>query len=171
MLKLNKKILIGLLAISVVTFSSCEMLEMLNNGSSTPTVSNSADNDTSNEETNNNPDETEESAEIVSDESPEEIQETTAEPTDEAGGNPEDGNNFSLEVTVSENTYIYDNHEISYDELMEIFDTLTENDIVKLSDDNASLDAYSKLASALEERGLLYINDDGELSGGTETEE
>lgn len=166
MLKLNKKILISLLACSVVTFSSCEMLEMLGSGSNDiPTVSDPVDVDASNEETVNDTE-----AESVSAEVPEEASETTAEPTDEAGGNPEDGSTFSLEVTVSENTYLYDNHEISYDELMELFDTLTENDIVKLSDDNASLDAYSKLTSALEERGILYMGDDGELSGGTENE-
>ena len=167
MFKSNKKILIGLLACSVFAFSSCEMLEMLNNGSgNNPTVSDNANAET--EAAESTPDETE-AAESVSDESSEET--TTAEPTDEAGGNPEDGNTFSLEITVSENTYIYDNHEISYDEVIELFDTLTENDIVKLSDDNASLDAYSKLTSALEERGLLYINGEGELSGGTEAEE
>ena len=155
-MKLNKKILISLLACSVVTFSSCEILDRLSGSSDTQTVSDPAD--TSNEET--------EEAESTSAESPEEeTQETTAEPTDEAGGNPEDGNSFSLEITVSENTYIYDNHEISYEELLEIFDTLNENDIVKLSDDNASLDAYSKLTSAILERGLSYMGDDGELVG------
>ena len=166
MITLRKKILISLLACSVVTFSSCEMLEMLGSGSSsTPTVSDPVDVSTASEEAVT---ESSEAAESVSDEVPEET--TTAEPTDEAGGNPEDGSTFALEVTVSENTYLYDNHEISYDELMELFDTLTENDVVKLSDDNASLDAYSKLTSALEERGILYMNDEGELSGGTEDE-
>ena len=157
----NKKILISLLICSAVTFSSCEILDRLSDGSSntqTQAVSDPAA-DTSNEET--------EAAESTSAELPEEeTQETTAEPTDEAGGNPEDGNSFSIEVTVSENTYIYDNHEISFDELMEILDTLTEGDVVKISDDNASLDAYSKLTSAILERGLSYIDDDGELFSG-----
>lgn len=159
-MKLNKKILISLLAFSVVAFSSCEILDRLSSGSSdTQTVSDSADADASNEET-----EAEESTSAESAE--EETQETTAEPTDEAGGNPGDGNSFSIEVTVSENTYIYDNHEISYEELLEILDTLNENDVVKISDDNASLDAYSKLTAALEERGISYLDDDGELHGG-----
>ena len=162
MLKSHKKILIGLLACSVVTFSSCEILDRLSGGGSdTQTVSDPAVANTSNEET-----EAAEAAESTSAEpTEEETQETTAEPTDEAGGNPEDGNSFALEVTVSENTYLYDNHEISYEELIEIFDSLNKEDVVKLSDDNASLDAYSKLTAALEERGISYLDDDGELHG------
>lgn len=158
---LYKKLIICSLACSVVTFSSCEMLEMLGGGSSnTPTVSDGTESSTDAE------------TESTSAGSPEETAETTAEPTDEAGGNPEDGVSIAVyEITVSENTYIYENHEISYDELIEIFDTLNENDVVTLFDDNASLDAYSKLTSALEERSIAYIDDNPDASGGEETEE
>ena len=80
----------------------------------------------------------------------------TSEPTDEAGGNP--GDSFTVEITVLENKYIYDNREISYDELLEVFDNLTEADVVQFRDENAALDTYKKATSALDERNIPYIN-------------
>lgn len=61
-----------------------------------------------------------------------------------------------IEITVSESTYFYDNHEISYDELIELLDGLDENTAVKISDENAALKAYENLTKALEEREILY---------------
>lgn len=81
---------------------------------------------------------------------------TTAEPTDEAGGNP--NASITIEITVLEDKFIYNNKEISYDELLEIFDTLTENDVVQFRDENAALDTYRKATSALDERGIPYTN-------------
>ena len=95
---------------------------------------------------------------------PDNIQTTTAEPTDEAGGNPDESSYFTIEITVMEDKYIYDNHEISYDELLELFDTLTENDVVQFRDENAALDTYQQAASALDERGIPYISAENELS-------
>ena len=86
----------------------------------------------------------------------ENIQTTTAEPTDEAGGNP--GVSSTVEITVLEDKYIYDNKEISYDKLLEIFDALTEADVVRFRDENAALDTYRQAASALDDRGISYIN-------------
>ena len=81
----------------------------------------------------------------------------TAEPTDEAGGNPVNGS--TVEITVLEDKYIYDSREISYEELLKIFDTLTENDVVQFRDENAALDTYRQAASALDERGIPYTNE------------
>lgn len=89
----------------------------------------------------------------------ENAQKTTAEHTDEAGGNPVDGGAFTIEITVQNDKYIYDNREISYDELLKIFDTLTETDVVQFRDENASLDTYRQAAAALDDRGISYINE------------
>ena len=88
----------------------------------------------------------------------ENAQTTAAEPTDEAGGNPADGGAFTIEITILEDKYICDNREISYDELLEIFDTLTEADVVQFRDENAALDTDRQAAAALDDRGISYIN-------------
>lgn len=70
------------------------------------------------------------------------------------GGNPDTAK--YIEVTVSEDKYFYENHEISYDDLVKVFDELDENTSVKISDENATLKAYESLTKALEEREILY---------------
>ena len=70
------------------------------------------------------------------------------------GGNPDTAK--YIEVTVSEDKYFYENHEISYDDLIKVFDELDENTAVKISDENATLKAYESLTKALEEREILF---------------
>lgn len=79
--------------------------------------------------------------------------ETTDSNLSAAGGNPD----FAayIEVTVSEDKYFYENHEISYDDLIKVFDELDGNTAVKISDENATLKAYESLTKALEERGIF----------------
>ncbi len=71
-----------------------------------------------------------------------------------AGGNPDIAN--YIEVTVSEDKYFYENHEILFDDLIKVFDELDDNTAVKISDENATLKAYESLTKALEERGILF---------------
>lgn len=70
------------------------------------------------------------------------------------GGNPDIAN--YIEVTVSEDKYFYENHEILFDDLIKVFDELGDNTAVKISDENATLKAYDSLTKALEERGILF---------------
>ncbi len=79
---------------------------------------------------------------------------TTGSNASAAGGNPEIAT--YIEVTVSEEKYFYENHEILYDDLTKMFDELDENTVVKISDENAALKAYESLIKALEERGILF---------------
>ena len=83
------------------------------------------------------------------------VDEATENNSDAEGGNPDIAD--YIEVTVSEDKYFYDNHEISYDDLIELLDGLDENTAVKISDENATLKAYESLTEALEERGILIV--------------
>ena len=80
--------------------------------------------------------------------------ETTDGDLNAEGGNPEIAD--YIEVTVSEDKYFYQNHEISYDDLIRVFDGLDGNTAVRISDENATLKAYESLTKALEEREILY---------------
>ena len=80
--------------------------------------------------------------------------ETTDSDPGAEGGNPDIAK--YIEVTVSEDKYFYENHEISYDDLIEVLDGLDGNTAVIISDENATLNAYESLTKALEEREILY---------------
>ena len=83
---------------------------------------------------------------------------SSAEMTD-SNSSAEGGNHDTakyIEVTVSENKYFCDNHEISFDELVEVLDGLDENTSVKISDENATLKAYESLTKALEARKITF---------------
>ena len=80
--------------------------------------------------------------------------ETTDNNSNAEGGNSDIAN--YIEVTVSEDKYFYENHEISYDDLIKVFDELDGNTAVKINDENATLNAYEALTKALEEREILY---------------
>lgn len=80
--------------------------------------------------------------------------ETTDSNSSAEGGNPDTAK--YIEVTVAEDKYFYENHEISYDDLIKVFDELYENTVVKISDENATLKAYESLTKALEEREILF---------------
>ena len=88
---------------------------------------------------------------------------TTADETKDSnsggeGGNPDIAD--YIEVTVSEDKYFYENHEISFDDLIKVLDELDKNTAVKISDDNATLKAYESLTKALEEREILIVEAD-----------
>lgn len=85
---------------------------------------------------------------------PETMEETFA---DETGGNPAESHSRVIEITVFEDNYFYENHEVSYEELLLIFEELKGGDIVTIYDENASLNACQKVISYLEEREIMYI--------------
>lgn len=79
---------------------------------------------------------------------------------DETGGNPAESHSRVLEITVFEDNYFFENHEVSYEELLLIFEELKEGDIVTIYDENASLNACQKVISYLEEREIMYMYSD-----------
>lgn len=65
-----------------------------------------------------------------------------------------------LNVTVSENEYLYQNSRLQLDELMDKLVVDAADTEVKVTDENASKRAYEKLLNALEEKNIRYIEAD-----------
>lgn len=65
-----------------------------------------------------------------------------------------------LNVTVSENDYLYQNSRLQLDELMSKLVTDAVDIKVKVTDENASKRAYNNLIIALEDKHIHYIKAD-----------
>ncbi len=65
-----------------------------------------------------------------------------------------------LNVTVSENEYLYQNSKLQLDELMNRLVTDAADTKVKVTDENASKRAYKNLINALEDKNIRYIQAD-----------
>ena len=65
-----------------------------------------------------------------------------------------------LNVTVSENEYLYQNSRFQLDELIDKLVTDAADTKVKITDENASKRAYENLINALEENNIRYIKAD-----------
>lgn len=65
-----------------------------------------------------------------------------------------------LNVTVSENEYLYQNSRLQLDELMDRLVVDAVETKVKITDENASKRAYNNLINALEEKNISYIKAD-----------
>lgn len=66
-----------------------------------------------------------------------------------------------LNVTVSENEYLYQNSKLQLDELIDKLVTDADGISVKVMDENASKRAYESLINALEDKNIHYIKEDG----------
>lgn len=65
-----------------------------------------------------------------------------------------------VEVTVHENTYIFNNEVYELDDIKTLIDALNQTAYeytVKITDDNASSKAYSQLLTAFDENKIEYI--------------
>lgn len=62
-----------------------------------------------------------------------------------------------LNVTVSENEYLYQNSKLQLDELMNRLVKDAADTKVKVTDENASKRAYNNLINALEDNNIRYI--------------
>ena len=60
-------------------------------------------------------------------------------------------------ISVVKNDYIYNNISIELDEFLESIEDITENIIIEIIDDKASLKAYTKLTERLEELKIPYV--------------
>lgn len=144
MIKMKKKIALAALILGVsFLFTACS--DPKENLNSNP--NNSSNSQTVSEQNSSTPENSE-----TSDSTP--SSEMTGSASSAAGGNPDTA--VYIEITVSENKYFYENHEISFDELVEVLDDLDENTSVKVSDENAALKAYERLTNALEERKIPF---------------
>ena len=62
-----------------------------------------------------------------------------------------------LNVTVSENEYLYQNSRLQLDELMDKLVTDAADTKVMITDENASKRAYENLINAFEDKNIRYI--------------
>lgn len=76
--------------------------------------------------------------------------------TESIGGNPNQSDSISVQITVSGNEYIYDNKTISFDEISKEIEIFGENYIVEIYDDSASEKAYQSLIDKLTELNISY---------------
>ena len=72
------------------------------------------------------------------------------------GGNPGNTDSFAMEITVSEDKYFVDNHEISFDELKTKIDGLETGAVIKINDENSSLKAFNAVKDYLTEKEIAY---------------
>lgn len=96
---------------------------------------------------------TDSSAEVSSAESSSDAQ--TSDVSSE-GGNPGNPDSFAMEITVSENKYFVDNHEISFDELKTKIDGLETGAVIKINDENSTLKAFNAVKDYLTEKEIAY---------------
>ncbi len=61
-----------------------------------------------------------------------------------------------VSVTVSGSDYLYENKSISLDDLLTSLKSLEAGTVVRITDDNASLNAYNALTDALKEANISY---------------
>lgn len=83
----------------------------------------------------------------------------SAEP-EETEATPAIENIEYINVAVSGNEYIYDNQKLSLEELISRLANTQFDDIpIKITDDDAALDAYQQLIDELEKHNIKYIEE------------
>lgn len=72
------------------------------------------------------------------------------------GGNSGNPEIFALEITISEDKYFVDNHEIDFEELKTKIDALEKGSTVKVNDENSALKAFNAVKNYLAEKEIAY---------------
>lgn len=72
------------------------------------------------------------------------------------GGNPGNPDKYAMEITISEDKYFVDNHEISFDELKTKIDGLETGAVIKINDENSTLKAFNAVKDYLTEKEIAY---------------
>lgn len=72
------------------------------------------------------------------------------------GGNPGNPECFTLNITISEEKYFVDNHEITFEELKKDIDSLKEGSTVKIEDENSTLKAFNAVKNYLTEKEIPF---------------
>lgn len=85
------------------------------------------------------------------------VAETIDANVDDTESSAENGSEMiTIAVSVFESDYFYQNKKISLDDFIKELESIEENFVVEVTDDNASLKAYNKLIDALEDRRISY---------------
>ena len=72
------------------------------------------------------------------------------------GGNSGNTEKFAMEITISEDKYFVDNHEISFDELKAKINGLEMGAVIKVNDENSTLKAFNAVKDYLNEKEISY---------------
>ena len=72
------------------------------------------------------------------------------------GGNPGNTDNVALEITISEDKYFVNNHEIGIEELKSEIDGLEAGATIKINDEKSSLKAFNAVKDYLDEKKIAY---------------
>lgn len=72
------------------------------------------------------------------------------------GGNHGNTDRFALEITISEDKYFVNNHEISIEELKSEIDGLEAGATIKINDEKSSLKAFNAVKDYLDEKKITY---------------
>lgn len=72
------------------------------------------------------------------------------------GGNSGNTDSFALEITISEDKYFVENHEISIEELKSEIDGLEASATIKINDEKSSLKAFNAVKDYLDEKKIAY---------------
>lgn len=72
------------------------------------------------------------------------------------GGNPGNTDSFALEITISEDKYFVNNHEIGIEELKSKIDGLEAGATIKINDEKSSLKAFNAVKDYLDEKKVTY---------------
>ena len=72
------------------------------------------------------------------------------------GGNSGNTDSFAMEITISEDKYFVDNHEIGIEELKSKIDGLEAGATIKINDEKSSLKAFNAVKDYLDEKKIAY---------------
>ena len=72
------------------------------------------------------------------------------------GGNPGNTDSFALEITISEDKYFVNNHEIGIEEFKSEIDGLEAGATIKINDENSTLKAFNAVKDYLDEKKIAY---------------
>lgn len=72
------------------------------------------------------------------------------------GGNPGNTDSFALEITISDDKYFVNNHEIGIEELKSEIDGLEAGATIKINDENSTLKAFNAVKDYLDEKKITY---------------
>lgn len=140
-----KKFIIVLLVLAVcgvaIYFAYPEISKMINGGQNTTSSVTDSSAKVSSADSSD-------TAEISSD--------TQTSDVSSEGGNPGNPDKYAMEITISEDKYFVDNHEISFDELKTKIDGLETGAVIKINDENSTLKAFNTVKDYLTEKEIAY---------------
>ena len=90
----------------------------------------------------------------VNSESTDSLSEAQTSDISSEGGNTGSPEMFALEITISEDKYFVDNHEIGFEELKTKIDALEKGSTVKVNDENSTLKAFNAVKNQVEMLGF-----------------